>query len=64
MEKVRPNLSKIEKDQRHIQNLLGFTGYWHGMYFLLGVVKKRFPEKIPSSVGFFLCKNDQRHKNR
>ncbi len=33
----RINQAKREKDKRHMENLAGYTGYWHGMYFLLGV---------------------------
>jgi hypothetical protein len=37
MEKM--SIAKKEKDIRHIKNLAGYSGFWHGMYFLLGIAQ-------------------------
>lgn len=52
MEKKRPDLCKKEKDIRHIKNLTGYSGFWHGMYFLLGVYKPN-KNKLPKSKTIF-----------
>lgn len=34
---------KAEKIKRHLDNLRIFSGYFHGLYFLLGVAKPKLP---------------------
>lgn len=50
MEKI--SQAKREKDIRHARNLAGFTGYWHGIYYLLGTpqVKKLLTRSGKNSI--------------
>ncbi len=46
----KEGIPRLDKVDRHIQNLAIFTGFWHGKYFLLGVHNQIKKRTIPSNT--------------